>query len=202
MHTVLGLWRWRHNPLRRATDLAEAWTAFAALLLICLVAPAVGWVSGAATESALQRTARIQHEHRHPVTAQATGPARGREAESRDPEASAEHRLREPLAARWTAPDGTVRTGVVTVARHSVEPGDTFRLWTDDRGRPVDRPMDADTVRDHAVLAGIGVAVGFAGLVEVARRVVVGQLTRRRYARLDQEWARAGPDWGRTGADS
>ncbi|MEU7279875.1 hypothetical protein AB0A69_13980 [Streptomyces sp. NPDC045431] len=202
MHTVLGLWRWRHNPLRRTTDLAEAWTAFAALLLICLVAPAVGWASSAATEASLQRTARIQHEQRHPVTAEVMGPARGYEGSPRAPEASAEHRLREPVAARWTAQDGTVRTGIVTAARHTVEPGDTLRIWVDDRGRPVDRPMDADTVRDHAVLAGIGVAVGFAGLVEVARRAVVGQLTRRRYARLDQEWARTGPDWGRTGADS
>ena len=31
MRAISGLWRWRDNPLRRATDLAEAWLALAVL---------------------------------------------------------------------------------------------------------------------------------------------------------------------------
>ena len=37
MRAISGLWRWRHNPLRRATDLAEAWVALAALLAAGLI---------------------------------------------------------------------------------------------------------------------------------------------------------------------
>ncbi|MET9804437.1 hypothetical protein [Streptomyces sp. NPDC006368] len=202
MRAVSGLWRWRHNPLRRPTDLVEAWVAFAALVLMCLAAPAVGWFSGAAAHASLQQTVRIQREQRHLVTAEVLGSARGSEAAPHDAEAAADHRMRRSVLAAWTAPDGTRRTGVVTTARHSADPGDTFRVWTDDRGRPVNRPMDADTAREHGVLAGIGAAVAAMGVVEGVRRFVVRRLTRRRYARLDREWARAGPDWGRTGADS
>ncbi|MFF9864629.1 hypothetical protein ACF1G0_04265 [Streptomyces sp. NPDC013953] len=196
----MGLWRWRHNPLCRATDLVEAWVAFAALVLVCLAAPAAGWLTGAATHASLQQTARLQQAHRHPVTAEVLGPARGRDGVPRDPDASADHRMRKPVRAGWTAPDGTLRTGTVSVARQNAQPGDTVRIWTDDRGRPVNRPMDASTAREHAALAGAGVAVASAALVEGVRRLVVRQLTQRRYARLDREWARTGPDWGRTGA--
>jgi F0F1-type ATP synthase membrane subunit c/vacuolar-type H+-ATPase subunit K len=198
----MGLWRWRHNALCRTTDLAEAWVAFAALVLICLVAPAAGWLFGAATLASLQETARLQQAHRHPVTAEVLGPARGSDIGPRDPGASADHRIRTPVRAGWTAPDGTLRTGTVTVARQSAQPGDTVRIWTDGRGRPVNPPMNAATAREHAVLAGAGVAVASAALVEGVRRSVVRQLTQRRYARLDREWARTGPDWGRTGAGS
>ncbi|WP_425587900.1 hypothetical protein [Streptomyces marokkonensis] len=34
MRTIAGLWRWRHNPLCRTTDLTEARVALAGLLLI------------------------------------------------------------------------------------------------------------------------------------------------------------------------
>lgn len=39
MRAVGGLRRWRRNPLRRATDLAEAWLALTVLLLVTLAAP-------------------------------------------------------------------------------------------------------------------------------------------------------------------
>ena len=46
VRAIRGLWRWRRNPLRRTTDLAEAWLAFAALLLVLVGAPVVGVVVG------------------------------------------------------------------------------------------------------------------------------------------------------------
>ncbi|MFF8289332.1 hypothetical protein ACF068_08935 [Streptomyces sp. NPDC016309] len=198
MRAVVGLWRWRHNPLCRATDLTEAWVALAALLLICLAAPATGWVAGALTNASLQQSARLQQEQRHPVTARVLDPAGGTRA--RDAGPAGDHRPRRPVAAQWTAPDGTRRTGTLTTSPAGAAPGDTFRIWTDDRGRPVDRPLTAATARDHAVLAGIGTMLLTAGLVEAVRRTVVRGLVRRRYERLDRAWARSGPDWGRTGA--
>jgi hypothetical protein len=113
-----------------------------------------------------------------------------------------DHRIRRSVPAQWTGPDGTLHTGALTTARHDSAPGDTFRIWTDGRGRPVDPPMTEETALDHAVLAGIGTLLLSAGLVEGVRRVVVWRLMQRRYARLDRAWAQAGPDWGRTGAGS
>ncbi|MYW43591.1 hypothetical protein GT346_09660, partial [Streptomyces sp. SID161] len=64
MGALKGLWRWRRNPLRRTTDLAEAWVALVALLLITVAAPVIGCLVGASTGASLQRSAREQRHTR------------------------------------------------------------------------------------------------------------------------------------------
>ncbi|MFD0366793.1 hypothetical protein [Streptomyces sp. NPDC059071] len=201
MRAATGLWRWRHNPLRRTTDLVEAWVALTAALLLCLAVPAAGWAAGVSANTSLQRSVRLQHEERVPTVAQVV-----RAATERSPERSAElgeeQRLRPAVVANWTAPDGTPRTGTVTTAREHAHPGDVFPLWTDRSGRAVTPPMHPETARAHALIAGLTVALLAGFLVETARRLVVHRLVRRRYARLDRAWAQVGPDWGRTGTGS
>ena len=80
--------------------------------------------------------------------------------------------------------------------------GDHFEIWTDRHGQMVARPLDSTTATTHAVLAGFGAAMLTAGAIEGARRLIVWRMVRRRYARWDQAWDRAGPDWGRTGTGS
>ncbi|WP_320773293.1 hypothetical protein [Streptomyces sp. CRN 30] len=201
MRAIRGLWRWRHNPLRRTTDLAEAWVALVALLLIVCVAPVVGVVAGAAAEDALQRSVHDQREARHRVTATVVREL-DRSAPAVDPEAASAGDLRSRVLAEWTAPDGSARHGPVLAGLDTPRPGDRFGMWTDDHGRTVGRPLDAATAATHAVLAGIGAGLLTAALAEGARRVVVWRLVRRRYALLDQAWDRTGPDWGRTGTGS
>ncbi|WP_175499964.1 MULTISPECIES: hypothetical protein [unclassified Streptomyces] len=126
-----GLWRWRGNPLRRTTDLLEAWTALAALLLICLGAPVVGWLVGASADGALQESARLQQERRRQVVAEVLGPAvaPGPGSALPRPASGAERQLREPVDARWAAPGGTERTGVLSAPRDAAEPGDTLPVF-------------------------------------------------------------------------
>lgn len=192
-----GLWRWRDNPLCRATDLAEACVACVAVLLLCLGTPLVGWLVGTSADVALQETARVQREERRAVVAEVVGPAPAAEPVLPDRAAAADERLRLPVTARWTAPDGTERTGVLNAAREVAGPGDRFPVWVDAEGRLVSRPLSADSAREHAVLAGVGAAMGAGLAVEGARRVVVWRLAQTRYARLDEAWAAIGPDWGR-----
>ncbi|WP_399881892.1 hypothetical protein ACGH7X_04615 [Streptomyces sp. BBFR51] len=201
MRAIRGLWRWRGNPLCRATDLAEAWTALTALLLIVSVAPLVGVLVGGVAQNALQRSVREQHEARHRVTATVVR-ALERSPLTVDPESSSGGDLRTRVLADWTAPDGSRHEGPVMVGIDDPDSGDRFAIWTDARGRAVTRPLDSATATTHAVLAGFGTAVAAAALVEAARRIAVCRMVRRRYARLEQEWDRAGPDWGRTGAGS
>ncbi|WP_441350789.1 Rv1733c family protein, partial [Streptomyces sp. rh34] len=78
-------------------------------------------------------------------------------------------------------------------------PGSPVRIWTDAAGYPVEPPMDGRTARTHAVLGGIGTFLLAAACVEAGRRLTVRRMARRRYARLDREWAAVGPDWGRAG---
>ncbi|MET9552101.1 hypothetical protein [Streptomyces sp. NPDC006645] len=202
MRAVVGLRRWRYNPLRRKTDLVEAWVALGALLLMILAVPAIGWISGALTDDAFRRTIRAQHEDRHRTQAvmvrEATAPTRV----SSDPEAPTQRDPARPVIAKWTAPDGSRHTELVRSAPPALRAGDTFAVWTDSDGRLAQRPADPAAARTHAVLAGLAVALGAAGLIEAVRRLVVWRLNQVRYARLDLAWARAGPDWGRTGAGS
>jgi hypothetical protein len=202
VRAATGVWRWRRNPLRRATDLLEAWVALVAAVLLVTAAPAVGWITGSLTDESLRQSVRIQRQQRHAVTATVLNPAPAHKPAAYDPESSAGHEKRRPVVAKWTEADGSRHTGTVSTVLRTVRTGDTFTIWTDRAGRIVTRPMDAATAGVHAALAGIGAAFAAAALVECARRLVVWRLVRRRYARLDRAWAAAGPDWGRTGAGS
>ncbi|MDT0610478.1 Rv1733c family protein [Streptomyces lancefieldiae] len=201
MRAVKGLWRWRHNPLCRTTDLVEAWMALGTLLLILSVAPLAGALVGGAAQDALKRSVRDQHESRHRVTATVL-----RELERSplgfDPENASAGDLRGRVLAGWTAPDGSEHEGPVPSGLDDPHSGDRFPIWTDGRGRMVARPLDSATATTHAVLAGFGAALAVAALCETGRRIVVWRMVRRRYARWEREWERAGPDWGRTGAGS
>jgi F0F1-type ATP synthase membrane subunit c/vacuolar-type H+-ATPase subunit K len=201
VRAISGLWRWRRNPLCRATDLAEAWVALTALLLVLLAAPLTGLLVGGAAQDALQRSVREQHRARHLVTATVVR-ALDRSPLDADPETSTGRDLRTRVLADWTAPDGTARRGPVLAGLKDPRQGDAFHLWTDRNGRMVARPLDSATASTHAVLAGFGAALVAGGLVEGGRRLIVWRMVRRRYARWDQAWDRAGPDWGRTGAGS
>lgn len=199
IRAVAGVWRWRHNPLRRSTDRSEAWLALTALLLIALAAPVLGWICGALTDDALQESVRAQQAHRHPTAAVVVRRAAAPPRFSGDQESSSGRAAQTSVVATWRAPDGRPRKGTVSTASKVGGPGSRVRIWTDDAGRPALRPMDPPTAHTHAVLAGVGVFLLATGFVEAGRRLVLWRMTRRRYARLDRAWARAGPDWGRTG---
>jgi hypothetical protein len=201
MRAISGLWRWRSNPLRRATDLAEAWVALVTLVLITVAAPVIGSLVGVAAEDSLQRSVREQQHSRHLLTATVVRKLGGAPVET-DPDTSAARDARSRVLADWTAPDGTPHHEAALVDLKSPHQGDHFRLWTDTHGRIASRPLDSPTATTHAVLAGIGAALLTAGLVDSGRRLIVWRMVRRRYARWDQAWDRAGPDWGKAGTGS
>jgi hypothetical protein len=201
VRTISGLWRWRHNPLRRATDLAEAWLALAALLTILVLAPVAGTLVAGLTQDSLQESVRKQRESRHLVTATVARKLDRSPLEA-DPETATGQEIRTRVLADWTAPDGTAQHGPVMANLKDPHSGDHFTLWTDAHGRIVARPLDSATATTHAVLAGFGAALLGTALVEGGRRLIVWRMVRRRYARWDQAWDRAGPDWGRTGTGS
>ncbi|MFE2377739.1 hypothetical protein [Streptomyces sp. NPDC059398] len=202
MRAAAGVWRWRRNPLRRGTDLAEAWVALVALFLIAVAAPLAGWVCGSLTDSALQDTARVQRRHRHPTTATVVRALPERSVVAANPDGISDAVPRGRAAAVWSGVDGSRQSGVLSTFKGGNLPGDRLLVWTDDRGHLVSRPMKPRTVRARAVLAGFGSAAATAGLIVVGRRLVVWRLVRRRYVRLDRAWSEAGPEWGRTGTGS
>ncbi|MER7049065.1 Rv1733c family protein [Streptomyces jumonjinensis] len=200
MRTAAGVWRWRGNPLRRTTDLAEAWTALVAVLLLVVAAPAVGWFTGSGAGDALRRSMLQQRQERHPVVATVLRHTPPRRPPAHDPESSAAREKRHTVVATWTGVDGDRHTGRVTTRLRDPRTGDQLTVWIDRSGRPAGPPLDEAAVGTRAVLAGLGAAFAFAGLTEAARRLALARLSRRRQARLERAWAALGPDWGRTGA--
>ncbi|MFD5812693.1 hypothetical protein [Streptomyces sp. NPDC127038] len=201
MRAITGLWRWRRNPLRRTTDLVEAWLALAVLLLVLLAAPLAGAAAGTSVHGTLQKAVRDQRRDRHHVVAVVVRKlSRGPLAP--DPETPSGRDAHSRVTAEWTAPDGTPRRGTAVADLKSPLPGDRFPIWTDRHGRITSRPLDGGTADTQAALAGFGAAVLTAGLLDSGRRLILWHMIRRRHARWDRAWAEAGPDWGKADTGS
>lgn len=193
-----GLWRWRRNPLRRRSDLVEAWAGLATAVAVGVGAPLAGWATGQAVDGRLEHTVRLEHAARHQVAAVVVRTT-SRPVPVTDTDAISALAAARTAVVRWTGPDGAPRTGTVFIAhRHAA--GDLLPVWTDTAGRLVQRPMDEATARTNAVAAGIGTAGGIAALACAARQMLGWRIMRRRLADWEREWARVGQDWGRAGA--
>jgi hypothetical protein len=99
--------------------------------------------------------------------------------------------------AKWTAPDGTSRTGPVQ-APGDQHAGASLQIWTDRSGGVVSQPIGlADVVLMVLVTVAGAMAVSYLllrGLVYLLRRLIE-LWTQRAWAR---DWARTAPRW--TGA--
>ncbi|MFI9601373.1 hypothetical protein ACIHCX_16055 [Streptomyces sp. NPDC052043] len=180
----LWLWRWRRNPLRRTSDLVEAW-----ILLVAWVLAVVGGVlAGVVTAGALQRAAdRVRAESR-PVSAVVTQ--------------DAAHGSVRPAGGalgwgtvRWTDADGSARTGRTRVPV-SATPGAHVTVWTNGRGVLIPPPASSADIAFQTALGGLWAGTTTVGVVIGGAKLARARLDRRRFARWDEEWARADTPWG------
>ncbi|NGO70571.1 hypothetical protein [Streptomyces boncukensis] len=196
MRTIAGLWRWRGNPLCRATDRREAWLALCAVLVIALGAPLAGLLSAHAAGAALHRAAHEQQRDRQRVWATVVDTVHPRPPLNAEPESVSRQQDHRRVRIRWKDARGHPHTGSVP-ARRAVRPGARLRVWTDRQGRLSGRPLSPRGASSHALLAGLAAGAGVAAGVEALRRLALRGLLRRRYTRWGEEWDRVGPDWGR-----
>ena len=176
------------NPLRRIADRAETAVMCALVVVFAVCAP---FAVTAASQWAYHTAHRIQQVqdaswHRVPAVL-LTGVPRSLD----DPYGVTD--LTE-VPAKWTAPDGSQRTGHVAAA-DGVTAGTVVTLWTDYTGRQTGPPLRYGQVKDRARLAGVG---GVAALVLLL--VACGMLARRwldrwRLAAWESEWRATGPHW-------
>lgn len=191
--THAGLWRWRRNPLRRGSDLLEAWVLLAAWILAVIGGALVGMVAAGAADHTFER----QRAERHEVTATVVDKAKP----AGDGEGTASGRVSgEDLAwvtVRWTAPGGVERTGRTQVAPNT-RPGTRVTIWTDSHGVLSAQPLKPSEGQVEAALLGTMAATFTGGAVWVCAYGVRGRLERRRMAQWDEEWQRIDTRWGRT----
>jgi hypothetical protein len=179
---VRGL-RLDRNPLRRGSDRAE--TAMLGVLVAAFlaIAPFAAHVAGSWTYAMSAREAQAQQAALRQVPAtllQATTPwsiEGGAEAQ-----------------ARWTAPDGQVRTGQIFVPG-SAPVGSTVMVWTNQAGQPADSPLQHSQVTVRADLAR---ALAVAALAVTLIIIGLGgrwALDRHRLTAWDAEWLATEPRW-------
>ncbi|OIK28104.1 hypothetical protein VT52_008235 [Streptomyces malaysiense] len=179
------LWRWRRSPLRRTSDVVEAWLLLAAWTLGVLGGAAAGTVAAAAADRGFEedRSARRQ------VVAVLLGRVREAAPTHADVGDNA------GATVRWTTPDGRPRTGRAAVPAHTPE-GTRVPVWITSRGDLVPRPPDRSDALLRSSLIGAGAAMAVGGTVWGSARAVRALLDRRRMRQWALEWERADPRWG------
>ncbi|WP_030803629.1 hypothetical protein [Streptomyces sp. NRRL F-2799] len=180
------LWRWRRNPLRRRADVVEAWVLVGAWLLTLLA----GAVAGLVTARAVERDLAQERAATHPMIAYVVTHAPGRSG------ARSSTGERVWAEVRWTAPDGSPRTGQVRVTPGAAT-GAPVAIRTDGHGRLANRPATPTEATVRAAFIGTLAATAAAAAPCAASRLLLTRLERHRLSLWDAEWSRLGPQWGR-----
>ena len=174
------------NPLRRRTDKIAARLAALLLAVFLIGAPllslaAVGWAGRAG--AAEQQAARSWRQVSAVLLQAAPAPAAGGVGYSW-------------VRARWTAPDGRARAGLILMSV-GLAAGRTVPLWVDAPGSPTRSPLNhrAVVAREAvaAVVATVALGIALLCLAWAGRWV----LDRRRLADWEAAWAGVGPQWTR-----
>lgn len=178
-------WRWRANPLRRRSDIVEAWVVLVAGVLMAVGATVVG----ALAFFQVEHTAQQQAARRHPVQAVVRQDVHDPAAGALYASPAGGDRARAPVS--WQAPDGTQRTGTAVV-HEGTKAGEHVRIWVGPDGNLAGQPTSSAMVGVQSALAGGLAAGGVCALVLTGRHLVLTRLDRRRSADWDRGLAELG----------
>jgi hypothetical protein len=185
---VLG-WRWRRNPLRRRSDVVEAWTTLLIAVLLVVVAPLVGATVGLHAHSEAQAVAVAQRSERHKVHAVVVG---GTPEHLPAVQGDRDHGYQAKVT--WTEPGKGKHTTTARVPA-GTRVGDAVDVWFDSKGRSVAPPPDDVAVWQHTVTIGLCAGGGAAGVVLLGYAVERRIALRHRLTEWEREWANTGPRW-------
>ena len=177
-------WRWRRNPLGRGSDVIEAWVILAGWVL-ALVG---GVFAGRAAADAIERSADRQRAERRTVSAVLVEDAKGK---------APARAAGGPLVwatVRWTAPDGSIRTGEARVSATSPA-GNRATIWIDQSGHLTAEPLTPGEARSHGAAGGVLVGAGAGGIALAAVSITRMCLSRQRMEQWAVEWERIDIRW-------
>jgi len=185
---LLRGWRLDRNPLRRGSDRAETVVLGALLAVFLAAAPFAAHAAGSWAYATYAREAQAQRAVLRQV------PATVLQAPPKLTAFPGAGVVPLGVDARWRAPDGQARTGLLFVPADATA-GSTVLVWVDHAGRLADPPLGRAQLATRAQLAeeaAVGVlAITLAVIGSLARR----SLDRRRLAAWDAEWLATGPRW-------
>lgn len=177
-------WRWRNNPLRRHSDVVEAWIVLATWI-IALVG---GLLVGEMADAAMQDSLAARRAAVHAVSAELTRNADRAATVSTDGGDTVWGQV------RWTAADGSTHTGLTRVDPNSTA-GIAVTVWIDSRGELATRPPTQGEARVQSALTGALAAAVAGGVALGGGRLTRHRLDRRRMRAWEAEWERVGPQW-------
>ncbi|WP_121709294.1 hypothetical protein [Streptomyces sp. E5N91] len=180
---------WRRNPLRRRSDVVEAWTKVLVALLLFVAAPALGAATAWWGHGQAQAIVAEQRAERHHVRATVVDRTLGTLSTG---ELGGQHTYRATV--HWKAPDGTEKSTTARVpadTRH----GDTVDVWLDSRGQSVPPPSDSAEIWQHSATIGSFTTIGTVLTALLAHRAVRAVAMRHRMAEWDRDWALTEPQW-------
>ncbi|AIJ11815.1 hypothetical protein ACN6LC_007577 [Streptomyces violaceoruber] len=189
MRTRIRGRHWRRNPLRRRSDVVEAWTKVLVALLLFVAAPALGAATAWWGHGQAQAIVAEQRAERHHVRATVVDRTPGTLSTG---ELGGQHTYRATV--HWKAPDGTEKSTTARVpadTRH----GDTVDVWLDSRGQSVPPPSDSAEIWQHSATIGSFTTIGTVLTVLLAHRAVRAVAMRHRMAEWDRDWALTEPQW-------
>jgi hypothetical protein len=176
------------NPLRRGSDRAETVVLGALLAAFLAAAPFAAHAAGSWVYATCAREAQAQRAVLRQV------PATLLQAPPKVTALPGAGVIPLGVDARWRAPDGQVRTGLL-FAPAGQTAGSTVLVWVDHAGRLADSPLGHAQLATRAQLGeevAVGVlAITLAVIGWLARRA----LDRRRMAAWDADWLATGPRW-------
>jgi hypothetical protein len=173
----------KKNPLWRGSDRFEMVMLVGLFSFVLLGSPVLAWWAAGASYESDQRAITWEKHNLHEVTA-------------RLDEAEADLRATPYSAhASWTAPNGTTRTGLITV-EPGKRPGDQVRIWVNNRGDLRTQPGGRNPV-GKAALVAIVVVAGAAVAANGIRRIGTALLDRYRARSWQRAWSEIGPRWSR-----
>ena len=159
------------------------------LVLLLAAVPAAVLLAGRIADHVFLRDAHAQQATDRQVTATLTQSAGTSGAA--DPYSSVQTTW---APARWTAPNGTARSGQVLVMAGAAA-GSTVQIWVTASGAATDPPAGTKDV-----MAEVAVTVLITGTTLIlmllgAEALACRSLDRRRSAAWDAEWRAIGPRW-------
>ncbi|MEU1296825.1 hypothetical protein ABZ439_30940 [Streptomyces sp. NPDC005840] len=185
MRTTVRMWRWRSNPLRRRSDVLERWILLLAALLLAVAVPLLGTVTALHTDQAMLR----QRQDRHTATGVLTTGTPTAHGGYPTDGTTWGH-------VRWTAPDGTTRTGTTQLAP-GLTSGTRTTVWLDRQGRLTTAPISTRSATAQSAMFGVLTGTCAASLVAGGTSVALWRLDTARARNWEKEWADVGPRWRR-----
>jgi hypothetical protein len=175
------------NPLRRRIDDVEASILTGIVVLFLVVAPLVCVVTGRLADAAGLREQRSEQTWRPAQAILEQSAAQGLAGQDAAWGAAW-------VRARWDAPDGQQKTGLIAVDLNA-KAKEKVTIWVTGSGQVTHPPLSHGEVLDGIANAVMATAAGVAAVFGIGAAVMRAGVNRRRMAAWARDWDVVGPTW-------